>query len=170
MNYNQINLSDLSASSLEVIVWGICIGIVLATLLSVLYKCFTAPFIKALIKAEAFDEARAKTLRELNFSGKWYIKNELKYQSKAMRRYVVPVVDGDSSQGADLTAKKVDVETARFYLPEDKKIEAEIRFTEAKNPVFTIVITAVLVFAAAVFAMTAAPELMQMLQNFISTL
>lgn len=163
INYNKLNLSELSASSLEVIVWGFCIGIVLATLLSVFYKSFTAPFIKALIQAEAFDEARAKKLDELNFSGKWYIKNELKYPFKTMRKYVIPAGDGE-------TAKKIDVENERFYLPEEKKIEAELRFTEAKKPLFAILLTTVLVIMGAVFALYAAPELIQMLNNFISTL
>ena len=109
INFNKLNLSDLSPNSLEVIIWGTCIGIILATLLSIFYKSLTAPFIKALIKSEALNPEKAKSLKDLCFKGKPYIKNQLTYPNSTMRKYVIPVVDGEIVT----ERKKIDADRCR---------------------------------------------------------
>ncbi len=170
-NYNNFDLSSLSGVTLEVLVWGVCIGVIIGTLIAIFYKVYTSSFIKALVKNKIFTEEASKTVDDLDFIGKWYIKNELKYPYKTLRRYVVCVNENEAEEGTKgrkKDFKKLSMEKARFYLPEENKIEAELRFSEVKNPVGSFVITAAVMIAAAFFILYAAPELLQMLDNFMT--
>ena len=165
------DLSSLSANSLEVIIWGACIGIVIGTLFTIVYKSLTSSFIKEMIKKEIFTQDKACTVDEFGFRGKLYIKSELKYAYKSMRRYIVCaneeelIPDEEKRKTSPLPMDK-----ARFYLPEEKKIDVEFRYTEVRKPVFSFVLTAVIAVVIAVFALYAAPELMTMLENFMKVM
>lgn len=170
-NYNNFDLSSVSDTALEVIVWGICIGVIFGTLISIFYKAYTSSFIKALVKNEIYTEDAAKPVDALDFIGKWYIKNELIYPYKTLRRYIVCANEDEAveeTKGRKKEFKKLSMEKARFYLPEEKKIEAELRFSEIRNPIGSFVITAAVMVAAAFFILYAAPELLQMLDNFLT--
>lgn len=163
------DLSSLSANSLEIIVWGACIGIIIAALLTIVYKTLTFSFIKYMIKNGVVTEDKACTVDEMNFTGKLYIKNELKYGYKSMRRYVVCANEDELISDSEKKATSpLPMDKARFYLPEEKRIDAEFRYTEVRNPVFSFVLTAVVAVVAAIFVLYAVPELMTMLGNFIS--
>ena len=170
-NYNNFDLSSLSGETMGVLVWGICIGVIIGTLISIFYKVYMSSFIKALVKNEIHTEETSKTVNDLDFIGKWYIKNELKYPYKSLRRYVLCANENEAeekSKGRKKDFTKLSMEKARFYLPEENKINAELRFSEIKNPVGSFVITAAVMIAAAFFVLYAAPELLQMLDNFIT--
>ncbi len=171
-NYQNFSFSSVPENTLKIIVLGICIGIVVGTVAAVVYKTITHSFIRTLVKNEIHTPEKAKRIDDLDFIGKLYIKNELKYSYKTMRRYVICANEEDfikkKETEKDSSFKKLPVDQGLFYLPEEKKIEAELRFSEVRNPVGSIVITTALAGAAAYFALFAAPELLQMLDNFIT--
>ena len=61
------------------------------------------------------------------------------------------------------------MDKARFYMPEENRVKAELRFTEVRNPAGSFIFTVILLVAVAFFAIYAVPELLQMLDNFITT-
>ncbi len=173
-NYQNFNFSSVPEDTLKIIVLGIFIGIIAGTVWTVAYKTITHSFIRAFVKNELYTPEKAKSINDLDFIGKWYIKNELKHSYKTMRRYVLcsneDEVTEKTGKQKDPAFKKIQVENGLFYLPEEKRIEAELRFSEIRHPIGSIVITSALAGAAAYFAMFAAPELLQMLDNFITML
>lgn len=183
-SYENFDLSSLSSESLEFIVWGICIGVLIGAFVSILYRSCAFSLIRRLIAREAFDESRALTVNELNPRGKRYLKRALSASDKPLRRYVACANEEETQTrpargfrkfwykrilGADVPAR-LPMDRARFYLPEENRIGAEVRFTEVRNPVGSFILTAVLLVAAAFFVIYAAPELLQMLDNFITTI
>ena len=147
-NYSFDNFNiDLSGSSFQIIIWGIYIGILFGTLGSILFRVYTSKIIKALVKNSALDENSAKTVSELGLTKKLFIRRYLKDDS-AVRRYVL--VTGESHKTVKTNALKtfwyekflktempkvMDFENAKFYLPEENKIGAELRFIDEPHPV-----------------------------------
>jgi len=69
------------------------------------------------------------------------------------------------------TTRKVKKEDVRALFPrlaEENRTKAEVRFTDVKNPVGSFIFAAVVLIAAAVFMMYAVPELLKMVDNFIT--
>ncbi len=175
-------LSSLSDNSLQVIVWGICAGILLGTLFSIFYKTYTASFFRQLISREAFDESRACTIGELDVRGKWFIKSALRTSDKPLRRYVLcsnteelPKEKAGGFKrfwytkllGTEIP-HKLPMDKAKFYMPEEKRVTAELRFTGVRHPVQSFLLAAVILTALGFFLVYAIPELLQMLDNFLT--
>ena len=57
---------------------------------------------------------------------------------------------------------------ARFYLPEEKRITAELRYSEEKHPVRSFVLAALGLLALAAFTIFVLPELLTMVDNLIT--
>lgn len=161
-----INILNANDGSLEILLWSIYIGITLGVLLSILYRVYTGSFIHAVVEAGALDEEHAVSLAELNFRGKWYIKRLLRPEDTLGRIFMR--IGGDA--GDTKHPEKIDFASARFYLPEDRRIGAETRFVVEKRPVRTFILAAVVLFAVFFAATVFLPELLQMLDNLITQL
>ena len=170
---------DVNNGALDVLLWSIYAGIVIGVLASLIYRVSTHSFVSAIIKAGALDEQNAVTLDSLDFRGKWYIKRQLRAGNSFSRLFVCTNADTfpkkqRSAFGRFFLGNEdisvIPFETAKFYLPEERRIAAELRFTEEKAPVRTFVlcaaILAVVIAAATVFV----PELLQMLDNLMTEL
>ncbi len=174
---------DVNNGGLEILLWSIYAGIILGVLGSLVYRTCAHAFLTAMIKADALDEHRAVTLDSLDFRGKWYIKRQFRAASSMSRMFVCTNADTFPTKkcGAlsrfwhtkflgDELPTEIPFETAKFYLPEDRRIAAELRFTPEDRPVRTFILCAVLL-AAAIFAATLViPELLQMLDNLLTEL
>lgn len=173
---------DVNGSSLPLIIWGLYIGIMLGVLGSIIVRMYSNKIISALTKHGACDESSARTLAELGLKKQFFILKMLRDDS-ALRRSVT--VTGEGAYKAKASGKladfwygkflrddapeKLDFDAAKFYLPEEKRVGAELRFQLEGHPIRSFIIAAVGLFAVAVFANFAVPELLQMLDNFISS-
>ena len=167
-NYHYQNF-EISFDSLDIIIWSACIGIIIGAFIAIFYKHWTSSFIKVLTRNGIDSPEKACTVDSLRFSGKWYIKNELKLSYKALRRYVLCANEKEllgSDEGKK--EKKLPMDKAKFYLPEEQRFTAELRYSEVRNPVGSFIITVAIAIGAAFFAKFAVPELMQMLDNFLT--
>ncbi len=174
---------DVNNGGLEILLWSIYAGIILGVLGALVYRVCAHSFLTAMINAGALDENRAVTLESLDFRGKWYIKRQFRSAGSMSRMFVCTNADTFPKKkcGAftrfwhekflgDEIPTEIPFETARFYLPEDRRIAAELRFTAEDRPVRTFILSAVLL-AAVIFAATLViPELLQMLDNLMTQL
>jgi len=181
--YENFDLSSLSGIPMNLLICGICGGLIIGTLFSIFYKKYTASFFKKLISDGVFDVSRAITINELDIKGKWFIKSALKRSDKPLRKYVIcaninefePRSEANRIKkfwytkflGVDVP-QKLPMDKAKFYMPEENRTKAEVRFTDVKNPVGSFIFAAVVLIAAAVFMMYAVPELLKMVDNFIT--
>lgn len=174
-----INANDMS---LPLIIWGICAGIVLGVIYALVCRTASGRLIKSLVRAGAADEASAKTLAELGL-GKNFLTRSLLKEGSSMRRSVMMTADAFREEKPskwqifwyktflrDEIPQKIDFSKAKFYLPEENRIQAEVRYPVEAHPVFSGVLAVLLLIGVGVFATFALPELLQMLDNFLSTL
>lgn len=172
---------DVNGSMFPLIIWGLYIGIVCGALGSILFRVNSSKIIKALLAQSATDESTAKTLAELGLREKFLFRYYLKDDS-VLRRSVL--VCGDSHKSLSVgkfrrfwyekflrtsIPEKIDFSSAKFYIPEENRIAAELRFQAEDHPVRNFIFAAVGLFAVAIFATYAVPELLLMLDNFIGT-
>ena len=174
---------DVNNGSLELLLWSVYAGIVLGVGSSLLYRVYTHSFVNAVIQSGALDEDHAVTLDNLNFRGKWYIKRQLNSGNSLSRMFVFTNADTFPKKKCSKLARfwrekflgdeiptVIPFETAKFYLPEERRITAELRFTEEKAPLRTFIIAAAGLGVAIAAAIVAVPELLQMLDNLMTQL
>jgi hypothetical protein len=151
---------DVNSSSMLVVILGLAVGMLIAIILSLIFKSVSGKVVKALVSCGARDADSAKTVEELGLGKVKFLKSVLKPGS-ALYKAIACTSDEE---------KKLDYNSARFYLPEEKRISAEVRFAEEKHPVRTGVLAVLLVTAVAVFAIFIIPELLTMLDNLVTQL
>ena len=173
--------------TVDLIVWSLFAGIVIASLLAVYNKRLIGGLVKTLLSEECFSPEKAKTIVELGYGTDWIIKNALRTDN-ALRRLVMRIdEEKEPEAGADAaaeasadkpTAKKpefrkhdnIDFLTAKFYIPEELKYRAEVRYASRGTDFFTLIIGVVICAAAAFAAVIVIPDLIQLIDNFLGTL
>ncbi|MCR5680931.1 MAG: hypothetical protein K6G29_00655 [Clostridiales bacterium] len=173
---------DINGSSFLFIVWGICAGILLGVLLSLIYRVYAHKLVAALAEHGACDRESAKTLAELGFPKNRVIRHML--GEGGSMTSIVSCANEDEFPPrkisklrhfwhytflrGDPLPPKTDFSVARFYLPEEKRITAEVRFPAEKHPVRNFLLAALGLSAVAFFIVLALPELLVMFDNLVS--
>ncbi len=184
--YDYVNVS-YPLESLEIVVWGLFIGFVIASLMAVYNKGLIGGFIKALLSNECTSEESAKTISELGYGTDYFVKNALRTNT-VLRRfvvrvdYVLPRPEGEEAATDETTPEKppkvertrggheiIDFETARFYIPEELKYRAEVRYARRGTNVVSLIVTVIILAVAAFGVLYLVPEMVQLLDNFIGT-
>lgn len=161
--------------SVKLIVWAMFAGFVFAALLAVYNKRLIGGLVKTLLSEGCLSPDRALTVTELGYGTDWFIKNALRTDAVLLRLVsrVDPETDGENKQPPAKTRgghDVIDFEKARFYIPEELKYRAEVRYAR-KGTDFVAFGICVLIFAVAAFAaIFVIPELIQLIDNFISIL
>ena len=188
--YDNFAISGRSGVTLRNIILAVALGIILATLMTLYTRRGLGGFVRSLIAAEATSPERAKTLMELGYFRSVMIRRELA-KGSALRMVVrspeqeaFELGTGSDTEagetqadgaGQGSVAKRArplifrhDFLTSRFYIPEDLRARAEIRF-DAKGSGWlpTVITIAVTVIAAAAMCWFL-PDLIQMADNLIS--
>ncbi len=161
--------------SVKLIVWAIFAGFVFAALLAVYNKRLIGGLIKKLIAEGCLSPEKALTVTELGYGmDDWFIKNALRTDVALLRlvRRVDPETDAENKQPTAKTRgghDVIDFEKARFYIPEELKYRAEVRYA-GKGTDFVAFGICVVIFAVAAFAaIFIIPDLIQLIDNFIGT-
>ena len=178
--YNNFDIS-YGGESLALIVGGICGGLLIGVLISLISRVNSYRIIAALKSGGAVDEGSAKTLAELGLSRKRILKRMLTGGSPVKK---LIGVTGDGAYAAkrgkiasfwygkflkmDMPTK-ISFERAKFYLTEENRISAELRFKRERHPVMSFIFAFIVLAGAAGFAVYVIPELLQMLDNFITS-
>lgn len=178
--YSNLDI-DVNGSTMPLIIWGIYVGIMLGVLGSILCRIYSNRLIQALLKNGCCTADSSKTLDALGLRKQWLVLHMLKEDS-ALRRYVLASGDIYLPVKAGKLKKfwyekflrseiptKIDWDRAKFYLPEEKRIGAELRFQVEGHPIRNFIFAAIALFAVALFINFALPELLQMLDNFITS-
>ncbi len=144
--YEHLNFTAASASTATLFIWAACLGIVLASLYH-FYQCSVpGGVVRALLRAEALSPERAKTAEELGLASKAFALFEL--TSGITLRHVVHRV----------TPAEGDTESEeKYYIPEEEKYRAELRFSKEGNGVKGLVLTTVFCVVLAIVLVKVLP-------------
>ncbi len=184
--FEHLNFTAESARSATLFIWAACIGIALAALYNFYQRAVTGGVVRALLRAEAFSPERAKTAKELGLADKPFSFFEL--TRGVTLRHVICRVDepsepeekrseqSEKQDGADApnkepgeqdeAAKQSDT-APRFYLPEEGKDRAQIRFSKEGNGVVGLVFTLVLCVGLAIALVKLLPGILGMIDGLM---
>ena len=154
--YQNFNIPS-GFDSLDILVWGVYIGIMAGAVYSTVDKLFCTRFLKTLVRQGARTPETALALTTLDIGGKWYLKGALK-EGKPLRKMLsIPETAADIKKSHEIP----------FYLPEENQFRAENRFNPGHRPIMTLIIAAAVSLAAVFFVLFAVPELLTMLDNLV---
>ena len=127
------------------LVWGVCIGAILAFTVYFFQTRILGSLIRALLK-DAQGEDNAKALDELGKNKAFY---RFFLRDKSTLRKYVSVIGGSVPKNADGVA---DFASARFYISEEKSEIAEKRYSrETKIWVYVLAVVALLLIGLIMF-------------------
>ena len=167
--YENINVNSGIVSIRNIII-GLAIGLALSGFFSVFNKRVLGRFVRALLKNECLSQESAKTLGELSFADKMLVRASLR-RGYTLKRVVRCVEEEDflkeeekrreeeeAKRAIDPSLPKFkertfvpSLDTDRFYIPEELKYMADIKFdskgTTLRAAIASTVITVALVIA-----------------------
>ena len=162
--------------SIYAVIAGICLGLIIGLIVSYVSKKRAQSIVKNLSLMKAVSEESALTLAELG-EGKGISKGILK-SGKPLRKYIA--CSNSENAEAEITSgfvktlcrifsrevpKRTDFEKARFYLPEEKRISAEVRYDTGKMTPVTVIISVILIIGLGIGAAYLVPKLLDMAKS-----
>ena len=162
-------------------IWGVWGGFVAGLLITYYHKSYLGETVRRLLKRETSSKETALTLGELGMKPVFLLTRSLK-RSGSLKKYVV-VANSDECETPDGKPKgrfegklfperdhiKYDFSKMKLYIPEEKRYAASVRYEEKRriNPLW-LVLFLVLLTALAVTVTIALPEILGMIDNFIT--
>lgn len=146
--------------TLTLLIWGLYVGALIGILISLITRRSTHKAVSAIIKAKASDRDSARTIAQLGLDGSFFAKMALRPSSPVLK-YVKAV----RSRTDEKRKSKSKFDGVLFWLPEEKRIGAEVRFREERHPVMTFILAAVILFVAAFLAIKFVPQFIEVYSN-----
>jgi hypothetical protein len=183
-DYEHIEIAESSLVTLPMVAVAAIIGMCLAAIAAIFNKRYLGDFARALISAEALTPESAQTLEQLGYLKNTTIRSSLK-NGTTLRRVVKCVEEEQyyaelkkkreefEQTNKDPKAKfkevpfKMDVSAAHFYIPEDLKYTAELKFEKKGTDWLSFMLVVVGSIALALLLIWVVPELLQMTDNFL---
>lgn len=149
--------ADARATARNVII-AFAIGILLAAFYAFYQKNVPGAIVRALLHAEAFDENSAKTATELGFGKNIFILFELKHNI-ALKKSVARI--------SRKNAEEDDMTEEAYYISEELKYRAEVRYEKEGNGPAALIFTAVLTVVLAVMLIRLMPTLLTVIDHLL---
>ena len=138
--------------TLDIVVWSIAIGAAIAIILTYYSRTVLGGFVRTLIASGALSADSAMTIAEAGYEKNFFVKKEL-INSGAFRKIVFEVEDEImiASEGHSFSArtKPIDLSTARFYVAEENRVMAEMRYDNKGADIFGVIVSIVIMFVIA---------------------
>ena len=180
-SYDNFDLVSINSSSFLFLIGALYVGLLLGVLFALVVRVHSHRIVKALSEHGATDRESAATLDELGL-GKGRIVRSLLKTDSSLRRTVLCANESEFGERKVSGLRRfwrekilrnplsgaTDFEVARFYLPEEKRVTAEIRYSEEEHPVRSFILAAVGLLALAFFTVYVLPELLTMFDNLVT--
>lgn len=178
--YNNFALDNTSVS-LTVIVWALCIGLALGVIFYAVSRYSAGKTVKKLSDGKNNSAESAKTLAELGINASFLVKKNLR-DGQPLRKYIAIANEDECKterkknffnslykffRSEDLPPK-IDFSKALFYLPEESRHTAQVRFEAKSSSVIVSLIFAIIFLLCAVGISLCLPKLLELIDNMIS--
>lgn len=166
---------------------GLMIGIVIAAGCSIYNKRYVGNFVRHVLYNDCLDHKSAKTLYELGYhksptirslvkSGttlsRWVrcVEEDLFLEEVEKKRVEFEELHKDDEKPPKFKVPefKRDPDTMHFYIPEEKKYAADVKFDAKGANVFTFIIVLILAVVLCGFLFYILPDILKMIDNFIT--
>ncbi len=185
--YENISIAAGTGTNVTKIILGIAFGILVAGGISVYLKAKLGGFVRKLIKEGANSPENAKTLYELGYFKNAGIRRELTRGVNLSKVVKSPEEDAfraaeaekrtayEEKQAEDPTLPpfaeveyKPNFSSARFYIPEDLRYRAEIRYDKKGSGLPLYLLVCFFTVAAVALLCRFLPDIIQLMDNFIT--
>ena len=166
-DYVHFSIDAATLAAVRNVILGFCIGILLASLYMLYQKLVPGAIVRAILRAEAHTSETAKTLAELGLDKNPLYRFELRHN--AMLKKIVLCASAQKSNEDESTddAAENAAQQERFYITEEAKYRAELRFDKKGNGVLGLVLTAVLTVVLAILLIKLTPVVLGMVDNLL---
>ena len=156
--YTNFDFGNGSMLDIRIVVFGMFIGVLIAALYIIYIKNVVGAFVRKLLAEGCLSEETAKTANELGYGKNPLIRAALRgTMTRGTVFSVLPKAEEgrESEQGEKTRAPKAPTfAETRFYIPEDKKYAAELRFRTRGSgwPTFFVVLVLSIACVFLIFA------------------
>lgn len=163
-----------SVISLPLMFFALFLGVILAALGALYNKRLLGGALRKIIASGANSPESAKTLEELGYSKNAFVRSALK-SGTAMRKYVHCVEDDEAAKSLVPDKKgylpkiKTDLSASHFYVPEEARVGAELRYDKTGTTWFAFFGIIVVGIVIIVLLIKFLPELLKLLDNFVGS-
>ncbi len=188
-HFENISFGSGTLISLQMIILGVGIGLIAAAAFTLYNKRYLGGFIRKMLREECLDASRAKTLEELGYKKSFGVKRAVR-SFGTLSRWARCVEEDEFYTELDKKRSefeeahkndskkpkfkeiefKRDVNTMHFYIPEEKKYAADVKFDAKGANVGSFVLVVVIAIALCITMTLLLPEILQMADNFISVM
>ena len=155
--YTNFVIDAGTRTTIRNVIVGFAIGILLAAVYAFYQKNVPGLLVHALLRAEAFSPETARTAEELGLSKNFFVWFELKHNAM-LKRVVCCVAPAETEN---------ETSTAAYYIPEELKYRAEVRYEKKGNGPMALIFTAVATVLMAILLIRLAPSLIGIIDNLI---
>lgn len=168
--------------SVKLMIVGVCIGIIIAAAFNIYNKRYLGGFIKTMLNEDCLDSDRAKTLSELGYLKKIGVRRAIKTNGILVRwvrcaeedEYYANAKDDRDDVGVKgkykLAEFKRDTKNMHFYIPEEKKYAADVKFDDKGANWAVFILVTVLSVALCLVLCYMLPDMIKFVDNFISVI
>ncbi|MBE6546101.1 MAG: hypothetical protein E7668_01505 [Ruminococcaceae bacterium] len=188
--YEHLNMGGGSLISVRNIIFGLFFGLVVAGFAVVFNKRVPGGFVRLLLKEACLSPETGRTLPELNSAHKLYIRYAVR-RSVSLRRVVKCREEEDylAEEAAEEEAYakrreedpslpkhrrvkpfRIDPDRHHFYIPEEMKYTAEIKFEKKGTTWWGAVCFAVIMLIVFVLVLVALPQILEVLNDFVGSI
>ena len=182
--YENFSLGAGTSALAQTLVYAIAVGVIVAAGMSVYTRSVLGGFVRTLLKEGALSPENAKTLSDVGFFRNAAIRRELA-KGVTLRKVVkcceeealkkVSNAQSTESQaepdrrwgGKSKSDFRPDFLTARYYIPEDLKYRAEVRFEKKGSSWWNFFLAALGAIVVAALIGFFLPDLFQLMDNII---
>ena len=192
--YDNFSVGDGLGGTLRSIILALMLGMVASALLTARMRSGFGGFVKKLLKEECLSPEQAKTLLDLDYFRSPMIRRELergsvlrmvvrcREQDEKECRTDQKSDDGDGQPAEKLSerpkkrtyvlqkSQKIDFTTAHFYIPEDLRYRAEVRFEQKGSSWGSAILLTVAAVVVAALLCAFLPDVVAFIDNLITLL
>ena len=184
--YEHISIGSGSLITLQKVVLGICVGIIVAAAMACYDKNRLGAFVRAIVREQALCPDRAMTLSDLGFAGNRAVRTSLRSSNKLGR--IVHSVEKDAydaqvaaareayvaehgnDEGFFMPQYRMDVNNDHFYIPDEEHYRAEVRFDNRGSGWRAFMLVCIVAVMAAALICFLLPDMIQLVDNMIGIL
>ncbi len=185
VHYDNFNFGSSGVVSLRIILVGLMVGFCVAAVSSLYEKKMMGSFIKKLLHEECVRPEKAMTLYELGYLKSPAIRSSV-VRGATLKRWVRCVEEDEFYASLDQKREKFaknhpdeefvaptfkrDPDTMRFYIPEELKYQADVKFsTKGANIASAIGVIVLSIIMCAILC-AVVPEMLTFADNFVSVI
>lgn len=184
--YEHISIGSGSLVTLQKVVLGICVGIIIAAAMACYDKNKLGAFVRAIVKEQALWPDKAMTVYDLGFARNSAVKASLRspnklgkivhcvekeaYDAKVDEAREAYIAEHGNEEGFFMPQYRMDFDNDHFYIPDEEHYRAEVRFDNEGSGWRAFILVCIVAIVSAALICFLLPDMIQLVDNMIGIL